>query len=104
MKILAFFLIVLLVLQVSSQLSGGYTNVDLQSPTSTTQLANATAFAVKTYPFLANATLIAAQTQVVAGTNFRLTYRDNKGSQYQIVVFEQPWTQTIRVVEAKRVS
>jgi hypothetical protein len=47
--------------------------------------------------------LIALQTQVVAGVNYKMTFETEKGD-YEIIVFCQPWTETYEVTSIKQVS
>jgi hypothetical protein len=106
MKLIVFFFMTLFLVNVSAQLGGlvgGYSQVDL-SDNSNSSVETANALVVKTYPFLNYARLISAETQVVAGTNTKLTYQDIHGFKYELIVFNQPWTNTLRITSAKRVA
>lgn len=74
MKILTFFLVALLIIQSYSQLAGGYSDIDLNTNQPNEGFEAAKSLAIKTYPYLKDAKLITAQSQVVAGTNYKLTY------------------------------
>lgn len=43
------------------------------------------------------AQVVSVQTQVVSGTNYRITYKTPRGEQYQVVVYHQPWTNTMKI-------
>ena len=44
--------------------------------------------------------LIKVSEQVVAGINYKMVFQTENGD-YEVVVFNQPWTQTIQVTEMK---
>jgi hypothetical protein len=45
--------------------------------------------------------VIKLSTQVVAGTNWKITYKV-LNNRYQVVVFDQPWTNTLSVTSFKK--
>ncbi len=52
-----------------------------------------------------DATTTRAQTQVVAGTNYKLEIQaecDGAKTNFEVVVFSQPWTQTLQVTSIQR--
>jgi|JI6StandDraft_1071083.scaffolds.fasta_scaffold01927_3 hypothetical protein len=62
-----------------------------------TTFAKADSFARSQYPVeLADATIIDAQQQVVSGSNHKINY-DSPTGRYEVIVYQQPWTNTIRV-------
>ena len=44
--------------------------------------------------------MLEVETQVVAGTNYRFTFTKNEssGETVEVVVFVQPWTNTVKVI------
>ena len=46
--------------------------------------------------------LIFVETQVVAGTNYKLIYENDEGDNTEIIVFSQPWTNTMEVTGFKQ--
>jgi len=44
-----------------------------------------------TYPQINGLTLTEAQTQVVAGTNYKYTYKGSDGTAYEFVVYDRSW-------------
>ena len=41
--------------------------------------------------------LKSVETQVVSGTNYKLTYENSEGEVTEITVYSQPWTDTLEV-------
>lgn len=46
-------------------------------------------------------TVVAVQQQMVAGINYKITFESVEGT-YDIVVFTQPWTNTIKVIDIQK--
>ncbi len=90
------------------QIPGGYSPADVNDP----KVKEIAAFATVALSSSQNAgklkltRIIKAETQVVAGTNYRLTLRLVSSSSYPrtliclVVVFDQPWTNTRKVTES----
>ena len=52
------------------------------------------------WPFLGKASVVSVSVQVVAGINYKIQYQDGNHHKYEVVVFSQPWTNTIQIVSA----
>lgn len=103
MKLLLIFALALLVLSTP----GGYTPLD---QTDLPNLAHneiyqaAEARAREVFQEKNNANLgavVAVQQQMVAGINYRITFESPEG-RYDVVVFTQPWTNTIKVLDIQK--
>jgi hypothetical protein len=55
------------------------------------------------YKALANADVVSVDAQIVAGTNYRIVYQD-EDRVWEVVVFVQSWTKTVKVLSFEQVS
>lgn len=47
-------------------------------------------------------TLLSVERQVVAGFNYKMTFRSNNGDLYEVVVFDQSWTHTTQLMSVTK--
>ena len=78
-------------------LVGGYSDRNKRVP------PHIDALVKRSHPELRFATILNVQSQVVAGTNYKITYKGLRNDLYQAVVFEQPWTRTLRITSFRRI-
>ena len=48
-------------------------------------------------------TYLKCEAQIVSGVLYKITFRDEEGNEYHTKIYSQPWTQTVKVEELKRV-
>lgn len=102
--VMTFLLLALATLSMQQTLVGGYQDISTEHVLQLTQneeFAKVEKFARDYFRENQNGELgelIKVSTQVVAGTNYRLTFRTQNGEK-TITVFSQPWTNTIKVLE-----
>lgn len=81
---------------VGGGLAGGY------SPATVASLPrNIDSFVRRSKPELRTARIVRVESQVVAGTNWRITYQ-TRTVRYEVVVFDQSWTRTRRITSFRR--
>lgn len=103
MKLLLIFALALIVLSAP----GGYTLVehgDLPNLAQNEIYKSAEARAREVFQEKNNANLgavVAVQQQMVAGINYKITFESPEG-RYDVVVFTQPWTNTIKVLDIQK--
>lgn len=84
-------------------LVGGYATQDVNNMSD--NMKEIDTYLKSTFPQLASYKLTDAQTQVVAGMNYKYTYsNDANNLSFEYIVYDQPWTSTRQVSSVKRIQ
>lgn len=51
-------------------------------------------------PELREALILSVGTQVVSGMNYKIVYQKVNGDEVEVVVYNQPWTKTTRILRS----